>query len=88
LLIRVGIFGLLAVELLLVFDVLVSLVDINMSGRKSLNSNNRNRIKYQVTIDDYNIKNETNWRVGAASNRVFPENEPLKDPRGKHSHAG
>ena len=39
LLVRVGVLGLLSAELLLVFDVLVGVVDINMSGRQSLNLN-------------------------------------------------
>jgi len=62
-LVRVNVFLFFTTKLLLVFDVLMGLVDINVSSRQSLNSNERIRIKYQVAIDDYNFKNETNWRL-------------------------
>ena len=65
-LVRVNVFLFFTTKLLLVFDVLMGLVDINMSSWQSLNSNERIRIKYQVAIDDYNIKNETNWRLEPA----------------------
>ena len=65
-LVRVNVFLFFTAKLLLVFDVLMGLVDINVSSRQSLNSNVRIRIKYQVAIDDYNIKNETNWRLEPA----------------------
>ena len=65
-LVRVNVFLFFTTKLLLVFDVLMGLVDINVSSRQSLNSNVRIRIKYQVAIDDYNIKNETNWRLDPA----------------------
>lgn len=63
-LVRVNVFLFFTAKLLLIFDVLMCLVNINMSSRQSLNSNDRIQIKYQLAIDDYNIKNETNWRVG------------------------
>lgn len=55
---------LLVAKLLLVFDVLVGLVNINMSSWKSLNSNERNQIKIQLAIAIIIfLKTSTIWRV-------------------------